>query len=94
MKKLPNIYKYNIEKNVNNNKRVCHIKEKREVKKDSKTALKELLTSKEPFYDKRLIIETKDKLLDTYIIAYNKNEIVTLNNETINIDDITNITFK
>jgi len=94
MKKLPNIYKYNIERSVNNNKRVCHIKEKREVKKDSKTTLEELLASKEPFYDKRLIIETKDKLLETYIIAYNKNEIVTLNNETINIDDITNITFK
>lgn len=86
MKKLPSIYKHNISKTVNNNKRVCHIKEEEK----TSTTLEELFNNKQ-FYDIKLKIKTKDKLLNTYIIAYNKKEIVTLNNETINIEDIEEI---
>lgn len=89
MKKLPKIYQNNIDKKINNNKEVDYVK-----KVDIKNILNEIFNGRGYSYNKEVIIETSNKVYDTYIITRTKNNIVTLEDEIINIDDIINIKIK
>ena len=79
MKKLPNIFKNNNIKTINNNKNKCIIKE---------DILNYLFTEIPNPYDIKVEIKTKDKIIKDYIVSRTKTTIDTLNNNKINISDI------
>ena len=91
MKKLPKIYQNKIDKNIHNNKEIDYVKE---TNKNIKEILNKILNEEGYSYNKEVIIETNNKVYDTYIITRTKNNIVTLEDEIININDIKNIKIK
>lgn len=85
MKKLPSIYK-NININPkNNNKTKSIIKEE--------NILDTIFNMTHP-YDIKVIIKTKNKVIEDYLIDRNETTITPLNSEKINIKDIENIQIK
>ena len=98
MKKLPEIYKNQINKSFRNNKSVYYSNEKtpENIKKNLtvKEVLKSLKREKGYIFNKPVLIKTKDKTIDTAIIYINENSIITLNEDTIKIEDILSITRK
>ena len=76
---LPNIFKNNNIKTINNNKNKCIIKE---------DILNYLFTEIPNPYDIKVEIKTKDKIIKDYIVSRTKTTIDTLNNNKINISDI------
>lgn len=101
MKKLPNIYQGNFPKKINNNKKICYLKtpeqpfeEKREDRQtpaEIQQQIREIFSSLSHPYTIPVIIKTKEKVYETYLIAKNKNNIITLDNEIIDISDIESI---
>ncbi|MBR1936189.1 MAG: hypothetical protein IJ842_00695 [Bacilli bacterium] len=85
MKKIPKIYQNSINKKINNNRNICYIKEQEENNLDT------IFNDKENFYNIRVIITTKNKTYDTYIIGRNKESILLMDNTIININEITSI---
>lgn len=96
MKKLPNIYKNEINKNIKNNKTVCHLSESREpIQKDNiQEILNKIFNGLGYSYNIPVIIETINKNYQTSLIARTNNNIITLDNEVIPIADIKKITIK
>lgn len=98
MKKLPEIYKNQINKSFRNNKSVYYSNEKipENIQKNStvKEVLKSLKREKGYIFNKPVLIKTKDKTIDTAIIYINENSIITLSEDTIKIEDILSITRK
>lgn len=98
MKKLPKIYKNNIDKTIKNNKEVCYLNRESVVEVKNSFSINEVLNN--IFngigysYNIPVIIETDDKVYDTFLITRTKNNVVTLDNEVISIDEIKNITIK
>lgn len=91
MKKLPKIYQNKIDKNIHNNKEIDYVKESN---KNIKEVLNIIFNGEGYSYNKEVIIETNNKVYDTYIITRTKNNIVTLEDEIININDIKDIIIK
>ena len=89
MKKLPKIYQNNIDKKINNNKEVDYVK-----KVDIKNILNEIFNGRGYSYNKEVIIETSNKVYDTYIITRTKNNIVTLEDEIIDSLDYDEYKYK
>ena len=105
MKKLPKVFQNNISKPINNNKKVCcfkidDIKEEQqtiqstEISKDINNILDEIFNGFGYSYNIPLEINTKSKNYQTSLIAKTKNNLITLDNETIPIAEILNITIK
>ena len=84
MKKLPNIYKNNKINPKNNNKTKSIIEE---------DILDNIFMMDKP-YDIKVIIKTKDKIIEDYLIERNNNYIVPLNHEKIKTKDIEYIKIK
>lgn len=59
--------------------------------KDIKAAIKNLFQSKNYVYKLDVIIETKNKTIDTAIVGQTNNHLITIDNELINIKDILDI---
>ena len=91
MKKLPKIYQNKIDKNIHNNKEIDYVKESN---KNIKEVLNIIFNGEGYSYNKEVIIETNNKVYDTYIITRTKNNIVTLEDEIININDIKDVKIK
>lgn len=96
MKKLPKIYKNEIDKKINNNKNICYVeKEDSVLQKNTKEQITE--TIEEIFsgigysYNIPVTIKTSNKTYETSLIAKTKNSIITLDNETIPLETIISI---
>ena len=91
-KDLPNIYKGVVNKD--NNQDTSILGEKKEVieTKDVKKDIKKILTSKEFLYKAEVLITLKDnsKLKKT-IIGSNNNSLITIDDELIDINNISEI---
>ncbi len=109
MKKLPKVFQNDFSKPINNNKKVCYlrnedIKEEREVVQIEKKELEDESTINEVLeeifsgigysYNIPLEIITKNRAYNTSLIAKTKYNLITLDNEIIPISEITNITIK
>lgn len=94
MDKRPEIYKPNMSFKDNNKKAYySYLEDYKEEPKEEKTVsdfLEELATTSYVF-NKKVIIVTKEKTYDTRIAGKLGNKIITLDNDSINIDDITKI---
>ena len=86
MKKLPKIFKSE-KKPKSHNKEYCFVKEREPIKEE----IDDLFNSLGPIYRKRVLIKTKDQLIDTYILKRSNGIIKTINNNTILEDDIESI---
>lgn len=100
-KKLPNIYKKQVPKNIKNNRNEYHINDniiKNEVYKDDGSTveqkLRKLFKSSRYIFNIGVIIETSNKTYDTKIAGQVKNSIVTVDGEVIPIIEIKNIIIK
>jgi len=107
MKKLPSIYKNSIKKQINNNKNYCYLKDTSNdninntnktnininniVDKNINSTLDSIFNSLGYPYNINVLIKTKDKEYNTYLVTRNNNTITTLDNEIINMDDIISI---
>ncbi len=99
MNKKYDIYKPDIGK-INNNRKTYYSFLDNEIdienhhdkeKIDPITFINELNNNGEYIFNKTVIIKTKDKLYDTQIAGKIGNRIITLDNNSINIDDIEDI---
>lgn len=96
MKKLPKVYKNNIDKNIKNNKSLCYVKEEntKNVQVSNNLISEQLETifsGKGYSYNIPVTIKTKNNIYNTSLITKTNNYIVTLDNDLIRIDDITSI---
>lgn len=96
MNKLPNLYKNKFNKKINNNKEICYVEEISNYNKLSniENTLRNVQTGLGSDYNTRVIIETNDKVYDTTLVYKTKNEVITEENNIININDIKNIEIK
>lgn len=97
MNKLPKIYKNEIRKKINNNKEMCYVEEKKGLIQDKKQiedTLKNVFAGLGKPYNTKVIIKTKDNEYDTSLISKNKEEVITLENKIIKINEIEEITIK
>ena len=92
MKNLPKLYKQDITKGFNNNKKVCYITEE---KNNSDERISLIINS--IFHGKNMSdnipvsIKTNEKQYNTILVAKDKTKIYTLENEAILIKDIIEI---
>lgn len=95
MKKLPNIYKSEINKQITNNNTVYYCTPKNEILEENYENplifLENLFKEKGYIFNKPLIIKTKEKVYDTAIVKKEDNYLYTLTEDKILIDDIINI---
>lgn len=95
MKKLPDLYKSAINKSIHNNKEVCYLKNVEEKPKESiEKTINQIFNGIGYSYNIPVTIVTDLKVYNTSLIAKIRNNVVTLDNEVINIDDIRNIEIK
>lgn len=95
MKKLPKLYKNEINKNINNNKKYCYLKNEVGEEKDNiAEKLRKIFNGMGYSYNIPVIIRTKDKEYNTSLISKTKNNIITLDNEVIKIEDIISLDIK
>ena len=102
-KKLPKVFANKIDKELKNNKTVYYNKNE-ERKIEEKDPLSSILTVNQKInqifssaryvYKADVIITTKNGKLNKRIIGRNRNELITMDNEVININDILDIEFK
>lgn len=85
MKKLPSIYKNEINKKIKNNREVTYIKEE---KQNINEIIDSIFNGIGYSYNIPLIITTKDKIYETSLISRNKKIINTLDNHSIPISEI------
>ena len=88
MKKLPSIYKNEINKKIKNNREVTYIKED---KQNINEIIDSIFNGIGYSYNIPLIITTKDKIYETSLISRNKQNINTLDNHSIPISEIITI---
>ena len=88
MKKLPSIYKNEINKKIKNNREVTYIKEE---KQNINEIIDSIFNGVGYSYNIPLIITTKDKIYETSLISRNKKNINTLDNQSIPISEIITI---
>lgn len=96
MKKLPEIYKNMINKNIRNNKEYCYLEN--ESFEENELNIEEKLNS--IFHgvgypsNKSVEIVTKEKTYQTSLITRTKNSVITINDETIPLKEIIKFNIK
>lgn len=96
-KKLPNVFHNQINKKLNNNSEYYYSSETKKEEeptnqpKNIRKAITEIFSSPNYIYKANVIITLKDKEIEKRIIGRNKNYLITMDNETIPIDDIIDI---
>lgn len=92
MKKLPKLYKNENSKPLDNNKKYCYLKEEKE---DNRNSIDEkiynIFNGIGYSYNIPVRIKTKDKEYNTSLVTKTKNNLITLDNEVIKIEDIISI---
>lgn len=101
MKKLPKIYQNEITKKIRNNKEICYLKDSETIKThqqsetiDISKTLNTIFNSLGQSYNIPVVITTKDKEYVTGIVAKTKDNIITLDNDLIPLEEIINIEIK
>lgn len=102
-KKLPKVFANKIDKELNNNETVYYNKNE-ERKIEEKEPLTSVLTVNQKInqifssaryvYKADVIITTKNGKVNKRIIGRNRNELITMDNEVINVNDILDIEFQ
>lgn len=90
MKKLPQIYKSNINKTILNNKTMCHVNLEK-INFSVKEVINEIFNGMGYSYNIPVEIKTKAKIYVTSLIAKVNDHIITADNDVILIDDIIEI---
>ena len=101
-KKLPKVFANKIDKNLNNNETVYYNKnELRSEQHDNsnsiftvKQKINQIFSSARYVYKADVIITTKNGKMNKRIIGRNRNELITMDNEVINVNDILDIEFQ
>ncbi len=101
-KKLPKVFANKIDKNLNNNETVYYNKnEVRSEQKDNSSSIftvnqkiNQIFSSARYVYKADVIITTKNGKMNKRIIGRNRNELITMDNEVINVNDILDIEFQ
>ncbi len=89
MKKLPSIYQNEINRKIKNNREVTYIKEdNKELINDTINAI---FNGTGYVYNIPVIINTKSKTYNTYLVSKTNTIVTTLNNDIIPINDIISI---
>lgn len=98
MKELPKVFRNEINKNIDNNKKVYYSQNEssRELPKEQsgknvQQKINEIFSSPNYVYKANVEIVLKDKTVSKRIIGRNKNYIITMDNELIPITDIVDI---
>ncbi len=90
MKKLPKLYKNEINKNITNNKNYCYLND--ELPRNNQFSIEEKITKifngLGASYNIPVLIRTYNKEYRTSLVSKTKNNLVTLDNEVIKIEDI------
>lgn len=91
-KDLPNIYKGSVNNSTNQDKSILNEEVKIESNRDVEKDIKKILTSKDFIYKAEVLITLKDnnKLKKT-IIGTNNNSLITIDDELIDINNISKI---
>lgn len=101
-KKLPKVFANKIDKNLNNNETVYYNKnELRSEQKNNSSSIftvnqkiNQIFSSARYVYKADVIITTKNGKMNKRIIGRNRNELITMDNEVINVNDILDIEFQ
>lgn len=98
MKELPKVFRNEINRNIDNNKKVYYSQNeisgqspRQESSKNVQQKINEIFSSPNYVYKANVEIVLKDKTLSKKIIGRNKNYIITMDNELIPITDIMDI---
>lgn len=92
--KKPEIFKNENLKIIDHNTKYCYLDEERQDNNLVKEVLDEIFNGIGYSYNKKVIIETSDKSITTYLVARSKNSVITLEDEAIPISQIKSITIK
>lgn len=98
MKKLPKIFQNDFSKTINNNKKICYLKND-DINNTYNlrminSVLDDIFNGLGYPYNISVIINTDNKIYDTSLIARDKENIITLDNEIIPIKNIISIDIK
>lgn len=99
-KKLPKVFQNKIEKEINNNNKFFYSANKQassnEPEKiiDVRKKIQDIFSSTNYIYKASVLIKTESLNIDTKIIGRNKDYLITMDNKTIPIDEIKDITIK
>ena len=99
-KKIPKVFANKIEKEIGNNEKVYYGNDKEEVREFKKSDLNvnqkinQIFGSSRYVYKADVVIKLKDKVVTNKIIGRNKNNLITMENELINISDIVDIEYE
>ena len=91
--KKPEIFKNKNIEAIDHNTKYCYLKEGQD-NNTVKDVLDEIFNGIGYSYNKKVIIETNDKTITTYLIARSKGTVITLEDEAIPINEIKSITIK
>lgn len=93
MKKLPSLYTNSFDKKIDNSLDYIIVGKENIVdkSKDINKNIDNIFKSKHYIYKVKVSITLKDQVIEEYIIGRNKNSIITINNDIINIRDILDI---
>lgn len=91
MKKLPNIYQNNLSKEFLNNKKNCYCEKLKDTDSSIDDVITEVFSTLGYSYNIPLEIKTKNKTYNTSLIAKNKDRIITIDNEIIQLSEIISI---
>lgn len=95
MKKLPKVYKNEINKIINNNKDKCLVTtENKVIKKENinEISLDDIFNGIGYSYNIPLNIKTKTKEYNTSLVAKTNNNVITIDNDIIPINEIITLT--
>ena len=91
MKKLPKLYKNETHHFINHNCKTYHIKEEQTEEENTlsyQEILDQIFNGLGHPYNQKVFIKTKDKTYETYLVSKTKQNLLTLDNEVIPIEDI------
>lgn len=94
MKKLPEIYKNEINKNISNNKKYCYLKNEQEKEENINEKLEKIFNGMGYSYNIPVTIKTTSKEYNTSLVSKTKNNLITLDNDIIKIDEIISLELK
>lgn len=95
MNKLPSLYTNSFDKKIDNSIEYIKVNNKEKNRtlsiNEINKKIDNIFKSKNYIYKVKVKITLKDKVIETYIIGKTNNNLITLDNELINIKDIENI---
>lgn len=95
MKDLPHVFRGEVKENTNSNMEYTRAsEEKKNTLKIDKTIpqkINDIFSSNSYVYKSEVIIKTKDKTLTKQLVGKNKDNLITLDNELIPLDQIIDI---